>query len=261
LTGAGDVTRVRAPGSTALATKNSVVRAPRTAVLVGTASAIDRYRRQRRSSTGEPAGAAGVHGGSIPSTLLGPPCPSPLRPAARTPPGPSRSFFVEQQTGPEELGRTARNLPISALIMRRALVILENGCQWPDWLDSQDLDSFDLVTQRPGETSPQLARRVVERLSDRATRPVTATLVCSPLGGAESNRARSALLRGLLGSAVSAGSGHVVLVADGSQPQRRELARLAAALDREIRDEPMVSLRFRALSRRQSREPRQRRVA
>jgi hypothetical protein len=145
--------------------------------------------------------------------------------------------------------------------MRRALVILENGSQWPGWLDGQDLDSIDLVTQRPGETSAQLARRVVERLSDTTTRPSTATLVCSALGGTERNRARSALLRGLLGSAVGAGAGHVVLVADGSQPQRRELACLAAALDREIRDEPTVSLRFRALSRRQAAEPRQRRVA
>ena len=140
-------------------------------------------------------------------------------------------------------------------------MILENGCRWPSWIDSQDSDSFELVTQRPGESSAQLARRIVERLTRGGPRPKTATFVCSAIGGRERNRARIVLLRGLLGSAVDAGSGHVVLVADGTQEQRRELARVAAALDREIQDAPGVSLRFRALSRSSANDLTRRRVA
>ncbi len=144
--------------------------------------------------------------------------------------------------------------------MRTALVILENGSRWPAWLDQQELDSCELIAQRPGETPQQLARRVVERLSESGLPPQTATLACSPLGGHDRNQARAALLRALLGAAITARAGDVVLVADGSPELRRELARLAALLNREIHDEPTVSLRFRAQSRAAA-APYQRRVA
>jgi hypothetical protein len=132
--------------------------------------------------------------------------------------------------------------------MRHALVILENGSRWPNWLDSQELDTVELVAQRPGETLPQLARRIIERLANDASFS-TATLVCSPLGGEERHQSRAVLLRALLGAAARAGGGDVILAADGTAAQRRGLVELAAQLNSEIHDEPEVSLRFRAVPR------------
>ena len=136
-----------------------------------------------------------------------------------------------------------------AHMMRRVLVILENGSRWPSWLDQQPADSVDLLTQRAGETLAQLTRRVVEFVAATDRPWSTATLVCSGHDAPESNALRRRLLRALLGRAADVGSGHVVLAADGSPEQRRRLARLAADLDRDIRDLAGVALRFRALSR------------
>lgn len=128
-----------------------------------------------------------------------------------------------------------------------ALVVLENGSLWPSWLDREARLQTEVVTQRAAESLAALARRLIAFLAESELSFATATLVCSASEG--DTAARERMLRALVARAADAGGGHVLLVADGSLAERRELGLLAARVDRRVRSHADVTVRFRASAR------------
>lgn len=131
----------------------------------------------------------------------------------------------------------------------RTLVVRERGSRWPGWVDRRARGSVRVMMPLSHESTSEFVRRVARQVSALETVPPTLALVCNRETGPVLQTARANLLRALVDAARKAGSGSVVVVADGSYGLRRTLAALASRLNEEIEDETPVSVRFRAASR------------
>jgi hypothetical protein len=115
----------------------------------------------------------------------------------------------------------------------RALVVLERGSQWPDWVGAMDFDVSTLV-QSDGEPRSAFFRRVGERIG-RAPSPGfgLAVLAYNDETGEVVTGRRAMLARSLLAAVVGARGGQLILSASdtaASSSLRCELIGMADTL-------------------------------
>ena len=122
--------------------------------------------------------------------------------------------------------------------MGDSIVIMERGSRWPAWVDRQaGAESNVLVlSQQQDEGLFEFHSRVLDQLCSIAIagQARRAVLVSSALFGADEAESRRDLLMALAMLVSGAGSGQVVLVADGGSASRFELASLAGELNLEL---------------------------
>jgi hypothetical protein len=115
----------------------------------------------------------------------------------------------------------------------RALVVLERGSQWPDWVGAMDFDVSTLI-QSDGEPRSAFFRRVGERIA-RVPSPGIglAVLAYNDETGEVVTGRRAMLSRSLLAAVIGAQGGQLILSASedaASSSLRCELMGMADAL-------------------------------